>query len=122
MAQRGERKRRREIHLRYGRRDIRPITIGNPSQGKIVQTKISKLVVIVTSISAQKSALGMGGGGGKVGFVRIFNDLSSIKIKMGLRRHRARNTYIQWQILQCPFASTEIDGFLRHTCAGEKQQ
>lgn len=62
-----------------------------------------------------------GGGGGGFGFVRISNDLSSIKVKMDLRRHRARNTYIQWQILQSPIAPAQIDDFLR-THATEKQQ
>lgn len=30
------------IQLRYRRRDIGPVTISNPAQGKVIQTKISK--------------------------------------------------------------------------------
>lgn len=89
------------IHLRYRRRKICPITISNPTQRKVIQTKISKLVAVVTSITnlRNRSAWEVGGRGEMGGFVRISNDLSSIKIKMGLRRHRTRDTYIQRQIL-----------------------
>lgn len=58
------------IQLRYGRRNIRPITISNPTQRKVIQTKITKLVAVFTSITNLRIKIFWGGREGGKWWVR----------------------------------------------------